>query len=161
MSLSPSLPLLRGLQGCSLQPRFSEQLNILALASPPAFLSIKSVWTPTVAHLTRLFKGAPLPHSPSLQRNKQDKTGSKIKRRIEKAKKEKKSEAGKESHNHRTDQMNPFLGPFSKPSQSLLRGVWEPFYLLLYMYVGADRKVVNESVGIFPLSAWEQLQRTC
>lgn len=47
--------------------------------------------------------------------------------------------------------MNPFLGSFSKPSQSLLRGVWEPFYLLLYIYVGADRKVVNESVGIFPL----------
>lgn len=38
---SPSLPLLRGLQGCSLQPRCSKHLNILALPFPPAFLSNK------------------------------------------------------------------------------------------------------------------------
>lgn len=126
------------------------QLNILALTSPPACLTIKSIWTPTVVHLTRLFKEVPLPlpRSPSLQRNKQDKTGSKIKRSREKAKKPK-SEGGKESHRHRTDQIKPLLGPYSsKPSQ---QRAWEQFgRFLFYIYKGIDGKVDNESVLIFP-----------
>lgn len=98
---------------------------------------IKSVRTPTVAHLTRLFKGIPLLHSPSLQRNKQDKSGSKI-RRIEKAKKKKGKKSLKQTRRATITEQTEGIHCWV-PSPNQATGCWEKFGSLLCTYICRSR----------------------